>query len=522
MMRTCKYVDRSLRSLSLPLGSTATRSFSSKSQMKVGYYCHGEEKTGSGKQFQSINPANDEVVADVSGNTIEEVDQCIQSAKEGFEIWGKQMTGIERGRILNRAADLISENREEIALLETRDSGHCIAETKPAHVDQAVTTLRYYASLAAECMVGKHIPLENGSYALSVREPYGVTGAVVAWNYPFNMALYKSSILLAGGNSIVMKPSSKTPINTIGLAGLFSRAGLPNGVFNVVQGGSDVGSALCEHADVQKISFTGSTPVGEKILKMCAPTIKPVTLELGGKSPLIVFEDADILPAVKAALIANFYSAGEICTNGTRVFVHDSIYDSFCSEFKLQAERLKVGCPEDPETQIGALIDGGHADSVRDFISKGQEEGANLICGGVGPIADLPKHLNPDTFIAPTIFSEVEDNTTLAVEEIFGPVASVLRFKETDEVIQRANATPFGLAAGLFSRDLKRANYVASKLEAGIVWVNTYNIYSPNVPVGGFKQSGFGREFGAEALDHCTHTKSIYMEMNPDAGNTDF
>ncbi|CAD7923913.1 unnamed protein product [Amoebophrya sp. A120] len=364
--------------------------------------------------------------------------------------------------------------------------------------------------------------LENGSFAQCLREPYGVCAAIVAWNYPFNMALYKASILLAAGNSIVMKPSSKTPINTMGLASLFTEAGLPDGVFNVVQGGSEQGSALCEHPGVDKISFTGSTPVGQKILKMAANTIKPCTLELGGKSPLIVFEDADIIPAVKAAMIANFYSAGEICTNGTRIFVHENIYDEFLAAFIQHSDALRVGDPQDPQTQIGALVDVGHADSVRDAITKAQQEGATLVTGGNEAPTGLAPHLNPLAFMRPTIFADVQDDHTLAKEEVFGPVASVFKFSDTEEVLFRANNTPYGLASGFFTRDLKRAHYVASKLQSGIVWCNTYNIYAPNVPVGGYKESGFGREFGEEALDHASHTKSVYFEMNPAAGGTDF
>ncbi|CAD7953294.1 unnamed protein product [Amoebophrya sp. A25] len=500
--------------------TSSSRTFSTQ-PLKIGYYIDGMERFGDGETIVSKNPATDEEIAIVHGNTVSETCEAVESAKEGFREWSG-MTGVERSRIMHRAAHILKENRVDIANMETKDSGHCIAETTAAHVDAGVETLEYYANLAVSAHEGKTIPLADGSFAQCVREPYGPCAAIVAWNYPFNMALYKSAILLAAGNSIVMKPSSKTPINTMGLASLFSEAGLPPGVFNVVQGGADVGSALCEHPDVAKVSFTGSTPVGKKILTMAAHTIKPTTLELGGKSPLIIFDDADILPAVKAALIANFYSAGEICTNGTRVFVHEKVYDQFLSTFAEQAEALRVGDPLDPETQIGALVDVGHADSVRDYITKGQSEGATLVSGGIEVPKDLPRHLNPIAFIRPTIFADVGDEMVLAKEEIFGPVASVLKFSDTEEVLHRANATEFGLASGFFTKDLKRAHYVASKLQSGIVWCNTYNIYAPNVPVGGYKQSGFGREFGEEALEHATHTKSIYFEMNPDAGGTDF
>eukprot|EP00392_Amoebophrya_sp_AT5.2_P000404 g405.t1 len=454
-------------------------------------------------------------------NTAAEVSDAVASARSGFKIWSS-MTGIERSRVMMRAAEILKQNRQDISVMESKDTGHCLAETSAAHVDAGIETLEYYANLAVRAHEGKVIPLASGSFAQSLREPYGVCAAIVAWNYPFNMALYKASILLAAGNSIVMKPSSKTPINTMGLASLFSEAGLPDGVFNVIHGGAEPGIALCEHPDVNKISFTGSTPVGQKILKMAAGGIKPCTVELGGKSPLIVFEDADIIPAVKAAMIANFYSAGEICTNGTRIFVHDSIYDEFVAAFVQHSEALKVGDPLDPETQIGCLVDAGHADSVRDYITKGQDEGAVLVSGGTAPPTNLARNLNPNAFIPPTIFADVQDDMVIAKEEIFGPVASVLKFSDDDEVIFRANNTKFGLASGFFTRDLKRAHHVASKLQSGIVWCNTFNIYAPNVPVGGYKESGFGREFGEEALDHASHTKSVYFEMNPDAGGTDF
>eukprot|EP00397_Hematodinium_sp_SG-2012_P031125 GEMP01033013.1.p1 GENE.GEMP01033013.1~~GEMP01033013.1.p1 ORF type:complete len:454 (+),score=108.35 GEMP01033013.1:326-1687(+) len=410
-------------------------------------------------------------------------------------------------------ARLLRSRREKIVEMETRDTGHPVSEVGPGHVDIAIDTLEFYSSLCHTAHDGSYIPLANGNYAHTVREPYGVISAIVAWNYPFQMALYKVAIALAGGNAVVMKPSSKTPINTVGLAKIFHEAGLPKGVFNVVQGGAQVGSDLVQHPDVDKVSFTGSTGVGAKILAMCAPNIRPATVELGGKSPLIVFPDADLESAVQAAMIANFYSAGEICTNGTRVFVHERVYDEFLSMFIEAASKLRVGDPMDPSTHIGSLIDVPHANSVREFITKGMSEGAACVCGDTHVEDKLPSHLDPEAYVPPTIFSNVKDDMALAREEIFGPVASVLKFSDEQEVISRANATPFGLASGVFTKDLSCAARVSQRLKAGVVWVNNYNVYHPAMPVGGYKASGFGREFGREAIDHVTQLKSVYHEL---------
>jgi len=488
-----------------------TRFFS----LKVGGFIDGKEHIGEGEEFASTNPATakHEVIATIRTNTSADVDRAMESARRGFETWSG-MSGTERGRILHETSRLLRQRRDHITEMESKDTGHPISEVGPAHVDFAIETLEYYATLCPSAHDGGYLPLPNGNYAQTIREPYGVVAAIVAWNYPFQMALYKAAIALAGGNAVVMKPSSKTPCNTVGLAQIFHEAGLPNGVFNVVQGGSQVGCDMVQHPLVDKVSFTGSTPVGAKILSMSAPLIRPTTLELGGKSPLIIFPDADLESAVEAALLANFFSAGQICTNGTRVFVHEKIHDEFLNMFISAAAALRVGCPMETSTQIGSLIDVAQANSVREYIKKGLEEGAACVCGHTHVEDTLPSHLDPEAFIPPTIFSNVKDDMIISKEEIFGPVASVLKFSDEEEVIRRANATSYGLASGIFTKDVSRASRVSQALKAGIVWVNTYNINHPSVPVGGYKMSGFGREFGREAIDHVTQTKSVYYETS--------
>lgn len=503
----------------------STRLFST---LKVGNFVDGEERYGSGPVFQSRNPATNQVLADCYPPNKAEVAQAVESARSGFNEWSS-MTGVQRGKVMRNAAQLIKKYADEIAVLETKDTGHPIFETEFAHVAACAEVLEYYADLAGSCLEGKHIELAGGSSASVLREPFGVTAGVVAWNYPFNMAVYKSAILLAAGNSVVLKPSEKSPVNTTRLAKIFMEAGAPKGALNVVVGAGDVGAMLVENPGINKVSFTGSTAVGKKILQMCSHDIKPATLELGGKSPLIVFEDADIDAAVLGAVIGNFFTAGEICTNSTRVFVHEKIYDEFLAKFVAKANALRVGCPLHRDTQMGALIDHGHADNVRKAILKGVEQGGEIVAGGVDLYNMTEKNfVNPDAtcggvaldprgFVRPTIFSNVQDHMTIAKDEIFGPVACVLKFSDIEEVLTRANDSPYGLASGVYTSSLKTANYAARKLQTGVVWVNTYNIYSPEVPIGGYKQSGFGREFGREALEHATQTKSIYWEANPSA-----
>jgi len=474
----------------------------------------GRELKGDGDTFVTTNPATakHEVLATVSGYTAKDVDKAVNSARKGFEKWSA-MSGHQRGDILRNAASLLRSRRHLIVEMEMQDTGHAISEIGPGHVDMAIDTLEYYGNLAPDAHEGHYIPLPNGNFTQVHREPYGVVAAIVAWNYPFQMALYKAAISLAAGNSVVMKPSSKTPINTVGLAKIFHEAGLPDGAFNVVQGGETCGTALVKHPLVDKVSFTGSTGVGGKVLEMCAPLIRPTTVELGGKSPLIIFPDADLNNAVQAAMIANFVSAGQICTNGTRVFVHEKVYDEFLEKFIIASGQLRVGDPSDPSTQVGSLIDVNHANSVRSFISEAKlNPHLKLACGDAHVEEQLPSHLDPQAFVPPTIFSNVTDDSVLATTEIFGPVASVFKFSDQQEVIDRANNTPFGLASGVFTKDINTASRVSRKLKAGVCWINNYNVYYPQMPVGGYKTSGFGREFGREALDHVTQTKSVCYE----------
>ena len=358
----------------------------------------------------------------------------------------------------------------------------------------------------------KHIDLGSGAFGYTRREPLGVVGGIGAWNYPIQIACWKSAPALACGNAMIFKPADLTPLTAIELEAIYREAGLPDGLFQVVQGGAETGRLLSRHRGIAKMSLTGSVGTGRKLLADAAATLKHVTLELGGKSALIVFADADLDEAVSGALLANFYSAGEVCTNGTRVFVHRAVRESFLARLKARTEAMVIGDPLDPATHIGSLISQAHMDKVLGYIAMGQEQGATLLTGGKRITrGDLAR----GAFVEPTIFTDCRDDMVIVRDEIFGPVMAVLDFEHEDEVIARANGTEFGLAAGVFTRDLTRAHRVVARLEAGTCWINTYNITPIELPFGGNKQSGLGRENGRAAIEHYTQLKSVYVAMEP-------
>ncbi len=356
---------------------------------------------------------------------------------------------------------------------------------------------------------GEHIDL-GGAFAYTRREPLGVVAAIGAWNYPIQIACWKAAPALACGNAVVFKPSELTPLSALQLAAILKEAGLPDGVFNVVQGGRETGSLLPGHPGVDKVSLTGSVPTGRAVMAAAGAAIKPATMELGGKSPLIVFEDADLDSAVGGAMLGNFYSAGQICSNGTRVFVHRRIRDDFLSRLVARTEAMRLGDPLDPATQMGPLISAAQREKVRFYIDAGRAEGATLRSGGSVPQL---QGFEGGFFLAPTIFADVRDTMRIAREEIFGPVMCVLDFDDEDEVIARANDTEFGLAAGVFTRDLARGHRVIARLDAGTCWINTYNLTPVEMPFGGVKRSGVGRENGRAAIEHYTRLKSVYVEL---------
>ncbi|MCG8493240.1 MAG: betaine-aldehyde dehydrogenase, partial [Sneathiellales bacterium] len=471
-------------------------------------FINGKSQTSSSdQQFETFNPATGEVLATVEQASERDVDGAIQAAQNAFENWSS-WPGIERGRVLLRAANIMRDRRDELSVLETRDTGKPLSETPYADIDSAIDALELFGGLAAD-IKGEHLDLGNGSFAYTIREPLGVCAGIGAWNYPLQIATWKSAPALASGNCMIFKPSEMTPVNAVKLAEIYQEAGLPDGVFNIVHGFGEVGSILSCHPDIAKISFTGSVPTGKRVMQAASETIKHVTLELGGKSPLIIFDDANIDNAVSAAMNANFYSQGEVCSNGTRVFVHEKIKDVFLQKLKKRTEAMVIGDPMDLETHVGAMISKEHAEKVLSYIEAGEKEGAVLLTGGREVKVD---GCEKGCFLSPAIFTECEDNMRICREEIFGPVMSVLSFKDEEEVIRRANDTEFGLAAGVFTQNLVRAHRVVKKLQAGSCWINNYNLTPAGVPFGGSKQSGIGRENCAAALDYFTELKSVYVE----------
>mgnify|MGYP000910520611 FL=1 len=439
-----------------------------------------------------------------------EVDKAVARAAEAQKLWART-PGAERGRILNRAAQLLVERNEALARLEAQDTGKPIQETIAVDVLSGADCIEYFAGLA-RTLSGEHFDLGTGAFGYTRREPLGVVAGIGAWNYPIQIACWKSAPALACGNAMLFKPAELTPLTAVELEKAYRDAGLPDGLFQVIQGKADTGRLLTRHPGIAKVSLTGEVGTGKKVMADAAATLKVVTLELGGKSALIVFEDADLDEAVSGALLANFYSAGEVCTNGTRVFVHRKVRDAFLAKLKARTEAMIVGDPLDPASQMGALISEAHLEKVLGYIQLGQQQGATLLTGGKRLTAGA---LGKGAFVEPTIFTGCSDDMAIVREEIFGPVMSVLDFEDEAEVVARANATDLGLAAGIFTRDLTRAHRVIAALEAGTCWINTYNITPIELPFGGSKQSGLGRENGKAAIEYFTQLKSVYVAMEP-------
>ncbi|OEE66738.1 betaine-aldehyde dehydrogenase [Enterovibrio norvegicus FF-33] len=472
-------------------------------------YIHGGYVDAtSGETFQTLNPATGEKLADVQQASQADVDAAVKSAWEGFQVWSA-MSGAERRAILNRAVAILRERNDELAALEVLDAGKPIQEAQYVDVVTGADVIEYYAGLAVSIQ-GEQQSLGENQFFYTRKEPLGVCAGIGAWNYPIQIAMWKAGPALAAGNAMVFKPSEETPLTTLKLAEIFSEAGMPDGVFNVVQGDYRVGQMLSRHKDIVKVSFTGECGTGKKVMADAAGSLKSVTMELGGKSPLIVFNDADIDNAVSGAMLANFYTQGEVCTNGTRVFVHDDIYDIFLEKLAARTDKLIVGDPTHPDTQIGALISRDHLGKVLGFIEQGKQTSARLLCGGYQVTEG---GLDKGNFVAPTIFADCTDDMPHVKHEIFGPVMSVLRFSDEQEVIARANDTQYGLAAGVFTTNFSRAHRVIAKLQAGICWINNWGASPAEMPVGGYKQSGIGRENGVQTLNHYTQTKSVYVEL---------
>ncbi|PTU78058.1 betaine-aldehyde dehydrogenase [Pseudomonas indoloxydans] len=464
----------------------------------------------SGETFDSINPATGEVLAKVQRASQADVDRAVTSAAEGQKVWAA-MTAMQRSRILRKAVDILRARNDELAVLETLDTGKPLSETRYVDIVTGADVLEYYAGLIP-AIEGEQIPLRETSFVYTRREPLGVVAGIGAWNYPIQIALWKSAPALAAGNAMIFKPSEVTSLTALKLAEIYTEAGLPAGVFNVLTGsGREVGQWLTEHPGIEKVSFTGGTITGKKVMASASSSsLKEVTMELGGKSPLIVFEDADLDRAADIAVMANFYSSGQVCTNGTRVFVPRMLQARFEAKVLERVKRIRLGDPLSDATNFGPLVSYAHMESVLSYIEKGRSEGARLLIGGTRVSdGDYAK----GAYVAPTVFTDCTDAMTIVREEIFGPVMSILIYDSEEEVIRRANDTDYGLAAGVVTRDLNRAHRVIHKLEAGICWINTWGESPAEMPVGGYKQSGVGRENGLVTLGHYTRIKSVQLEM---------
>ncbi len=470
----------------------------------------------SGETFSVVNPFDGSRLAEVQQAAEADVDAAVAAARKGQRTWAS-MSGMERGRILNRAVALLRSRNDELAELETRNTGKPISETAAVDIVTGADVLEYYAGLAP-AIEGSQIPLREESFVYTRREPLGVIGAIGAWNYPIQIACWKSAPALAAGNAVVFKPSEVTPLTTMRLAEIFTEAGLPDGVFNVIHGDGSVGALMTGHPGIDKVSFTGEVGTGKKVMAAAGgSTLKDVTLELGGKSPLIVFADAELDRAADAAMMANFYSSGQICTNGTRVFVEGAVKTAFEAKLAERVARIRAGDPLDPTINFGPLVSFAHQAKVLSYIALGKQEGATVLAGGEawdrGERGGV--EWSKGAWAAPTVFTDCTDEMRIVREEIFGPVMAVLTFDDEEEVIRRANATHYGLAAGVFTERLNRAHRVIHRLEAGICWINTWGESPAEMPVGGVKQSGVGRENGLETLAHYTQTKSVQIEMGP-------
>jgi betaine-aldehyde dehydrogenase len=478
-----------------------------RAQPKASHYINGRfVDDEQGQPLEVIYPATGEVIARLHAATENIVELAIESARAAQEQWAR-IRPTERGRILRRAADLLHARNDEIAHLETLDTGKPVQETTVADPASAAEVIEFFGGVVAGYN-GEYIDF-GGPFAYTRREPLGVCVGIGAWNYPIQGAGWKSAPALAMGNAMVFKPSENTPLSTLALAEIYTEAGLPDGLFNVVQGFGDVGAALAGHPQVAKVSLTGSVPTGKKVLSLAGSQMKHATMELGGKSPLIIFDDADVENAVGGAMLANFYSTGQVCSNGTRVFVQDGIYDRFLERLTARTSKIVIGDPLDPDTQMGPLINKAQHEKVTGYIEIGKAEGATLHYGGGVPQL---QGFEGGFFVEPTIFTGVTDGMRIAREEIFGPVMSVLSFADEAEAIERANDTEFGLSAGVFTKDLPRAHRVIAEIKAGSCWINHYNLAPAELPFGGFKQSGVGRENSLAALAHYSQLKSVYVE----------
>jgi acyl-CoA reductase-like NAD-dependent aldehyde dehydrogenase len=486
---------------------TATKAKVSTGKLLIG----GKWVEGSGQAFDTINPATGEVLTQVAEASEKDVELAVAAARRTFEDlsgpWRK-MSASERGKVLWRIADLVEKNIDELAELETLDNGKAVFESRYVDMPMVADVFRYYAGWATK-IHGETVNTFSNAFTYTLREPVGVVGAIVAWNFPLLLASWKLGPALACGNTVVLKPAEQTPLTALRLGELVLEAGLPAGALNIVTGGPETGAALVRHPGVDKVAFTGSTSVGKEIMRNAADSLKRVTLELGGKSPNIVFADSALDSAVKGAMNGIFYGKGEVCCAGSRLFVEKKVEDEFLGKLVEFSKKLKLGDPLDPKTRLGALVSEKQMNTVLDYIETGKTEGAKLLAGG------KRASVNGDHgyFIEPTIFGGVKNDMKIAQEEIFGPVLATLSFNDLNEVAELANKNIYGLAAAVWTNDIKKAHQLSRLLKAGTVWINTYGVMDAALPFGGYKQSGFGRELGMHALDHYTELKTVWMSL---------
>jgi aldehyde dehydrogenase (NAD+)/phenylacetaldehyde dehydrogenase len=468
----------------------------------------GEWRDGTAR-LDVVNPATEETIGNVVAATTRDIDDAVTAARAALSAWSS-LSARERGRFISKIAQRILERADELARLETIHNGKPIFESRQIEIPAAAECFEYFAGWADK-IHGETIPVKGRYLTYTLREPVGVVAAIVPWNFPLLLTAWKVAPALACGNTVIIKPATQTPLTALALADIAREVGLPAGVLNVVTGrGSDIGDYLVAHPGIAKIAFTGDTTTGRTVMRNASGTVKQTTLELGGKSPNIVFADADLDAAVRGATTGIFYGKGEVCAAGSRLLVESKIKDEFVTRVAERARKMRPGDPLDPKTRLGSLVSRGQMERVLRYVDAGQDEGATLLAGGKRADIGTGKGF----FFEPTVFSNVLPTMTIAREEIFGPVLAVLEFDGVDDAIAKANDCDYGLAAGIWTRDIKKAHNVAARLQAGTVWVNTYNVYDTAAPFGGYKQSGFGREMGMHALEHYTQTKTVWVDLS--------
>jgi aldehyde dehydrogenase (NAD+) len=462
----------------------------------------------SGKAFATINPATEEVIAEVAEGDAADIDLAVKAARKAFDSGPWRKTDArDRGRLMNKLADLVESHIDELAELETLDNGKPIRESRNADLPLVIDCFRYYAGWADK-IHGQTIPIRGNYFCYTRREAVGVAGQIIPWNFPMLMVAWKWGPALAAGCTVVLKPAEQTPLSALRLGELALEAGYPEGVINIVPGfGETAGAALVQHPGVDKLAFTGEGRTAQIIMKGAADTLKRITFELGGKSPNIVFADANLDGAIDGAMLGLYLNQGQCCCAGSRLFVQDKVHDQVVEKLAAKAKARKLGDPFDPSTEQGPQVDKAQFDKILSYVDKGKSQGARCVTGG-------RRHGDKGFFVEPTIFADVKDSMAIATDEIFGPVMSIIKFKDVEEVITRANTTDYGLAAAVWTRDIGKAHAIADRVRAGTVWVNCYDVFDAAAPFGGFKRSGIGRELGEKSLDNYTELKTVTVALD--------